>query len=378
MGLGVYIHFPYCLSKCPYCDFAVEVVDALPHEEYAGAILGELELRAASFADRGEVSSVFFGGGTPSLWEPSCIRRVLHGVAERLGLVEGAEVSLEANPDGLTAGRLAALREVGIQRLSLGVQSFEPPILHVLGRRHRAEEVDRVIGWARAAGFELIALDLIHGAPGQSVAQARADALRAASSGANHLSAYALTLEELAVDVPMARAWREGRLAVPDPDRQAEMGGAIREVWAEAGFERYEISNFARAGARSLHNVGYWKGLPFLGLGVGAFGDDGRIRYGNPRDSATYLEALRRRELPPGESEEVGHSARFSERVFLGLRLVEGVDLEDLVRDFGAGPVKALREKALPLDDCVRLEGSRLSLTERGLDLHSEVSARLL
>jgi oxygen-independent coproporphyrinogen-3 oxidase len=194
----------------------------------------------------------------------------------------------------------------------------------------------------------------------------------------HHLSAYALTLEELAVDVPMARAAREGRIQVPDGDRQAEMGAGVRAVLAAAGFERYEISNFARAGARSIHNLGYWTGLPFVGLGVGAFGDDSRERYGNPRDSKSYLQALGQGQLPASDREEVGAPARFSERVFLGLRLVDGLDLEGLARDFGGALVDALRQKAAPLQDLVRLTGSRLSLTDRGMDLHSEVAARLL
>jgi oxygen-independent coproporphyrinogen-3 oxidase len=187
-----------------------------------------------------------------------------------------------------------------------------------------------------------------------------------------------LTLEELAVDVPMARAWREGRLWIPDGDQQAEMGAAVREALSAAGFERYEISNFARAGARSVHNLGYWEGHPFVGLGVGAFGDDGRERYGNPRDSKSYLHAIGEGRLPAGVREEIRSPARFSERVFLGLRLVEGVDLKRLGDAFGREPVDALRQKAAPLADLVRLTATRISLTERGMDLHSEVAARLL
>jgi oxygen-independent coproporphyrinogen-3 oxidase len=378
VSLGVYIHFPYCLSKCPYCDFAVEVVATLPHEEYAEAVVRELELRADGFADQGEVHSVFFGGGTPSLWEPACLGSLLQAVDDRLGLSAGAEVTLEANPDGLTPERLRALRDAGIERLSLGIQSFHPPILRALGRRHGSDDATRALGWALEAGFPRVSLDLIYGVPGQDVLGAREDALQAASSGAHHVSAYALTLDELAVDVPMARLHREGRLSVPDGDHQAEMGVAIREVLAAMGFERYEVSNFAKANARSVHNLGYWAGLPFLGLGVGAFGDNLQVRYANPRDSGRYLRSLAERRLPSGDREEVPPRARFSERVFLGLRLVEGVDLERLERDFGIDSVRVLRERAGRLPDLVRLSQSRLSLTDRGLDLHSEVAARLL
>jgi oxygen-independent coproporphyrinogen-3 oxidase len=203
---------------------------------------------------------------------------------------------------------------------------------------------------------------------------------RGAATGIDHLSDYALTLEGLAVDVPMARAVREGRLAVPDGDVQSDMGLAVRDVLAAAGFVRYEISNFAREASRCAHNLGYWQGRPYLGLGVGAYGATLSRRYGNTREPRAYLAALAEARLPPGESEHLGSDTRFTERVFLGLRLSEGLDLVALAEEFGSEAVNSLRRKALALVDSLLLSLSdeRLMLNEAGLDLHSELCARLL
>jgi oxygen-independent coproporphyrinogen-3 oxidase len=379
-GFGVYVHFPYCLSKCPYCDFASFVSARVPHEDYARAVELELSLRAEEFAACGPVKSIFFGGGTPSLWDVGCVASVLRTIAGRFPLEGDLEVSLEANPGAAEADRFAALREAGVTRLSLGVQSFEDRTLRALGRRHSGVEAEAAVERALRAGFDHVSLDLIHGASGQSVDGARADARRGAATGVDHVSDYALTLEGLAVDVPMARAVREGRLDVPDGDVQSEMGTAVRAELSAGGFVRYEISNFARGGARCLHNLGYWQGRPYLGLGVGAYGATDSRRYGNTRDPRAYLAALGEGRLPPGESEPLGAETRFSERVFLGLRLSEGLELSSLEEEFGPAQVDTLRRKARELGDpeFLSLQGQRLRLSERGLDLHSELCARLL
>jgi oxygen-independent coproporphyrinogen-3 oxidase len=199
-----------------------------------------------------------------------------------------------------------------------------------------------------------------------------------------------LTLEGLAVDVPMARAVREGRLRVPDGDAQADMGHAVRSELRAAGFARYEISNFARDGSRCAHNLGYWSGAPYLGVGVGAFGATAVRRYGNARDPAAYLAALSEGRLPPGESESLPDAVRLSERIFLGLRLIDGIDLRALAREFGENPVLELWQKAIRLQQAapsgqrgalgthLTVEQDRIALTEGGLDLHSEIAARLL
>jgi oxygen-independent coproporphyrinogen-3 oxidase len=378
-GLGIYIHFPYCRTLCPYCDFAVEVAPELPHERYARAVLAELELRAGEFEGLGPVRSVFFGGGTPSLWAPACVGELLRGIGRRLGLPAGAEISLEANPEDRDADRLKALRQAGVNRLSWGVQSFQQPILRTLGRGHRSDQAAMAVELSLQVGFPAVSIDLMYGAAGQEAEGAAADAARAASLGIHHVSAYALTLDELAVDVPMARAQRSGKLLVPDGDAQAEMGRRLRETLAAAGFTRYEVSNFARGGARSIHNLGYWEGRPYLGLGVGAAGATEARRYTNGRGAKPYLEALEAGRLPAGEDDPFDDDIRFRERVYLGLRLIEGLALGPLGERFGEARVAELRARAAPLvsGGLAGIEDGRLRLTERGLDLHSEIALRL-
>ncbi len=378
-GLGIYIHFPYCRSICPYCDFAVEVAAQVPHERYARAVLTELDLRAGEFEGLGPVCSVFFGGGTPSLWDPAWVAAVLRGLGDRLGLPPGIEVSLEANPEDRDADHLRALREAGVNRLSWGVQSFQQPVLRKLGRGHRSDQAALAVELSLQLGFPSVSVDLIYGAADQEAASAAADASRAAALGVHHVSAYALTLDELAVDVPMARAQRQGKIRIPDGEAQAEMGRRLRETLAVAGFARYEVSNFARDGARSIHNLGYWLGRPYLGLGVGAAGATEARRYTNGRGARAYLEALEGARLPAGEDDPFDDDIRFRERVFLGLRLVEGLALGALEERFGER-VAELRARAAQsvAGGLAELTADRLRLTELGLDLHSEIAARLV
>ncbi|MHB8418832.1 MAG: radical SAM family heme chaperone HemW [Myxococcales bacterium] len=377
-GLGVYVHFPYCRSICPYCDFAVERSRDIPHARYARAVERELSLRAPEFAPLGPARSVFFGGGTPSLWDPAAVRGLLERIEAVFDLVPGAEVTLEANPEDRSADRLAALREAGVTRISWGVQSFEDGVLRRLGRRHRGDDGAHAVEASVAAGFPAVSVDLIYGAAGQDAASAAADARRAASLGVQHASAYALTLDELAIEVPMARVVRKGRLRVPDADAQAELGRAMREALGAGGLARYEVSNYAREPwARSVHNLGYWEGRPYLGLGAGASGATPLRRYANARGAAGYLAALEEGRLPAGEGDPLDDGVRFRERVMLGSRLVDGLDLGELEASFGREPVARLREEAGRLPGLVEIGGGRLRLTERGLDLHSEVALRL-
>ena len=380
MPLGVYIHFPYCRAKCPYCDFAVHVVREIPHEAYADAILRELALRAPAFAELGPLRSVSFGGGSPSLWEPSCLERVLAAVRERFKASGPLEVSLEVNPEDLNPDGFQRLRDAGVTRASIGVQSFDDKVLEGLGRAHGSQVARQSVAWAVAAGFDSVSLDLIYGGTGQTEAIAERDAREAVESGVSHVSSYALTLEELAVDVPMAKWVRQGRVEVAGPDRQADLGALVRQTLRAGGLERYEISNYAKPGAESVHNLGYWIGEPYVGLGVGAFGADYRARYGNTRMIAPYLEALGRGELPPGERDALDSDARLRERVFLGLRLVRGISLSEVERDFGAASAEALRVAAKPMleRELAQLAGDGLRLTEAGMDLHSEIAARLI
>ncbi|MCI0669833.1 MAG: radical SAM family heme chaperone HemW [Myxococcaceae bacterium] len=411
---GVYVHFPWCLHRCPYCDFAVSIARKVPEERYADAVVAELGLRLEAWPTlRGRaLDSVFLGGGTPSLWAPSLVGRVLEALAREFQLAADAEVSLEANPNAADAGRFVGYRAAGVTRLSIGVQSFEDSTLKALGRDHDGAAAEHALDAARRAGFDNVSMDFIYGVHGQTLAQARADARRAAALGTEHLSAYALTLEReaLAQDVVLAKQLARGELHLPPDETVADMARAIQEAYGSAGLQRYEVSNFARPGFHSRHNSLYWTGGEYLALGAGATGflvtgsplplgeGEGEgvgdtvlqpvshgtgvtpgLRYANHRSADKYMTAVESGRLPEESREELGTKERFEERLSLGLRLESGIDLERLCAE--AGESYAKREptvRMLKKHGLATGEGGQLALTPAGLAVHSAVCARLI
>jgi oxygen-independent coproporphyrinogen-3 oxidase len=271
-----------------------------------------------------------------------------------------------------------------LNRLSIGVQSFHPRILAGLGREHSGSEAQAAFETARAAGFDNVSLDLIFGGPGQTPQMAQADVERAVALEPDHLSCYGLTLEGLAEEVRLAKDVQRGRVQVPDDAVQAEMGARVRAVLEGAGYGRYEISNFARPGRESRHNTLYWTGGPYVAAGCGAHGflrtATGGLRYGNPRKPEAYLAAVEAGGAPEIERDEISFEELFEERVFLGLRLVDGFDLEEAAaQTVGALPPQTLAAlERLEAQGLVVREGTRVRCTERGLDYHTEVAVRLI
>jgi len=372
---GVYVHFPYCAHRCPYCDFAVTTRPVPADGRYAAAVLAELALRSAPFQEL-DCVSLFLGGGTPSRWAPAEVAAVVAGVRAGCGLRHGAEITIEANPESCDRERLLAWRDAGVNRVSIGVQSFDPGVLAQLGRRHDGETAARAI--ATAAGvLPNVSVDLIQAGRRSSVAIAAADAARAVACGAVHVSAYALTLdpEVMAEEVPLARAARTGRLAFPGDDEALAQARAARAALRRLGLRRYELSNFARPGRESRHNQLYWEGESYLGLGAGAAGclrgPDGGVRWQNLRDADGWLAAVEAGRLPTGEEDRFDAAADRNERLMLGLRTVRGIPLA-LVDASKAGELSALRRRRLAV-----VRQGRLVLTSRGLDLQSAVAERL-
>jgi putative oxygen-independent coproporphyrinogen III oxidase len=383
---GLYLHFPYCLAKCPYCDFAVAVARQVPEERYANAVLRELDTRLAADPSlrTKPLESLFLGGGTPSLWHPRYVARVLEGLAARLSLSPGLEVSLEGNPERSDAERFAGYRAAGINRLSLGVQSFQPETLKALGRAHDAAMVEGAVAAARKADFPVVALDFIYGVHGQTVAQVEADARRAVTLAPEHLSTYALTVERevLAESTPLSKQLDRGELHLPEDDTVVDMARVVRDVYGAHGLQRYEVSNHARPGFSSRHNALYWTGGEYLALGVGATGmllSPTPHRYVNLRSPEAYLKAVEEGRAPEASREELGPDELFAERLSMGLRLVSGVDWEAVCERYGQ-PVEPRRAEVARLvsHGFATLKGRRLALTERGADVHSAVCARLL
>jgi oxygen-independent coproporphyrinogen-3 oxidase len=382
---GLYVHFPYCLRRFPYCDFTIAVARSVPGARYADAVLAELRLRLEerpAWADR-PLDSVYLGGGTPSLWDPRDVARVLEGIAAAFSLAADAEVSLEANPEVADAARLAGYRAAGVNRLSLGVQSFAPAVLATLGRSHAPADADAAFRAARAAGFENVSLDLIHGVPGQALSGAVEDARQAVALGPEHVSSYVLTVdrEHLGAETVFSRRLRQGRFALPDDSLVVEMVDAVGEVLGGAGLERYEISSHAVPGRHSRHNALYWTGGESLALGAGAVGfhreGTGAVRTTNLRSTPRWLEAVESRRLPDEDREPLDAEALYEERLLLGLRLRSGLDLQALWADHRVPPRNPALE-ALVRDGFLEPVGQRFRLTTRGAHLHQEISGHLV
>jgi putative oxygen-independent coproporphyrinogen III oxidase len=383
---GLYVHFPFCLAKCPYCDFAVTVAREIPGARYRAALVRELDLRLAAFpswAGR-PLDSLYLGGGTPSLWDPGEVAALIEAVGQRLPVRAGAEVTLEANPEVAEAPRLAGYRAAGVNRLSLGVQSFDARTLQALGRAHAPDQGRRAVDAARRAGFENVSLDLILGVEGQPVDGALADAREAAALGPDHVSTYVLTVEReaLAEETVFARRLRTGELTLPPDEVVAAMVEGVTDVLGAAGLERYEISNHARPGKHARHNALYWTGGEYLALGAGATGSwregAGGVRTTAHRSAERWFAEVEAGRLPESSREALGPGELFAERLMLGLRLLSGLDVERLARDSGVAS-RADRLARLETEGLgARGADGRFRLSRRGLLLHSEVCARLL
>jgi len=368
--ISVYVHFPWCLRKCPYCDFATLPTEAadIPHGAYADAVLRELEDRVGAAGDA-ELVSVFFGGGTPSLWQPSQLGRVLAAVQSAFGRSsQEIEVTVECNPSSLDEPRAAALREAGVDRLSVGVQSLRDGHLQFLGRLHDGEGALRALRAATAAHGRVSA-DLMFGMPGQAAEALSEDVQALLGLGLAHISAYALTIEAA---TPFGALARVGKLPLVQEGAFAEMFGMLDQWLPAAGLAHYEVSNYAREGQESRHNQHYWRSGAYLGLGAAAVGrldnhadeavGDGRVpsarRYRNQPDPLRYMErsGSARREV---FHEVLGTQQLVQEAMMLGLRTLEGVDLTALGERIGDDP---LADRG---SEVARLQaGGQLQMTE--------------
>jgi len=375
---GLYIHIPFCRSKCPYCDFTS---GPSPPEgdlaAYVRALVGELEAW-----DAGEVSSldsVYLGGGTPSLLPSPLLAGLFDGLGRHFRLAGGAEVTIEVNPGTVDGGKARLLLDLGVNRVSLGVQTFDDRLLGRLGRAHSAAESALAVGLFRDAGLGNLNLDLIYGLPGQGLREWEADLRRALEACPEHLSLYALTVEE---GTPFAGAQRNGLLGLPPEEVTVAMYRTAMEMLDDAGFEHYEISNWARPGFRCRHNVSTWLMEEYLGAGAGAHGflrNPVPRRYGNVRDAGRYAAAVREGRSPREFEENLSPAVLAGEALMMGLRLREGVRTEDFARAHGAPPAD-LFPGAVGLGlgkGWLRSEGGRLFFSPEGLLFSDEVFAGL-
>ncbi len=347
--LAVYVHFPWCLQRCPYCDFATEAVqpERIPHARYAAAVVREFAMRRAALAAPLRPTSLFFGGGTPSLWDPAGLGAVL-GAVRACGPLD--EVTVECNPTSLDAARCDAWRAAGVDRLSIGVQSLRDSHLRYLGRLHDAGGAARAVATAVGHGGFRVSADLMFGLADQTLDEALGDLGALVDAGVEHVSCYALTIES---GTRFGELSRKGKLRTLEDVRVAEMYLAIEAACEARGLAHYEVSNYARPGAASVHNEAYWRGDAYLGLGAGAVGcvpadalGHDAVRWRNDADAARYCDALERGELPPGTVEPLDAATRVREALMLGLRTERGVHLREVERRTGLD-ARAGRERAI-------------------------------
>ncbi|HEY0101771.1 MAG TPA: radical SAM family heme chaperone HemW [Pyrinomonadaceae bacterium] len=387
---GIYIHIPFCRSRCSYCDFATGAYEGQLAERYVCALTKEIEefehaplpetplsndLRRPPSLD---VDTIYFGGGTPSLLTPAQVERILRAVQERFRVAPGSEVTLELNPGTVTRESVEQFRAAGINRASFGLQTFDDEQLRRLGRTHTAADARRTLSTLREAGFDNVSFDLIAGLPGQTLPEWAENMEAALALRPAHLSLYLL---EVHSGTPLAAQLREGRWPQPDPDVAAEMYQLLIERTRAAGYEHYEISNFCLPGHEARHNLKYWTGAPYYGFGSSAHSYDGeRLRWSNERDAARYCELLETRGSAVVETNELSARDASAEALFLGLRLMRGVDLEAHQTQFGtdvrheyAADLSRFREAEL-----IEIDGGLLRLTPAGVLLSNEVFAAFI
>lgn len=364
---GVYLHVPFCRVRCGYCDFNTYTSSELRgarQDEYADTLLREIELAERVLARAGGIrpaSTVFFGGGTPTLLPPGDLARMLDGVREAFGLVDGAEITVEANPDTVTDAVVAELAAAGVTRLSVGMQSAVPHVLAALDRTHEPANVETAVRAARGAGLD-VSVDLIYGAPGETLADWRTSLEVATALEPDHVSAYALIIED---GTKLARQIRRGEVAAPDDDLQADMYELADDLLARAGFGWYEVSNWARGDDhRSRHNLAYWRGTDWWGFGPGAHSHIAGVRFWNVKHPAAYAQRLAAGESPAAAREFPDAAARALESVLLRTRIRDGLPIAELTVD-GRQAVAGLIADGL-VDGTAAVIGGRIVLTRRG------------
>jgi putative oxygen-independent coproporphyrinogen III oxidase len=357
---GLYVHVPFCLTRCGYCDF--NTYAGLDH--LSGAYVKAVHAEASMMEPRWEgveFTTLYFGGGTPTTLASTTIGALIGAFRERFRLRPEAEVTCEANPDTVDARSLEELRRAGVTRLSLGVQSFDGRVLQALQRLHSAHSARRAYRAARSAGFDNVNLDLIYGATGESLDAWRSTVGEAVLLRPEHLSCYALTVEP---NTMLGREVASGATPSPDPDTQSEMYELACQELGAAGYAHYEVSNWALPGRECRHNLGYWEGRPYLGLGAGAHSYRDGVRWWNLRSPHQYIESVAEGRIPIGGEERVeGADARL-ERLLLGLRTARGIP---------SSSVPGEMRRQLVQGGLGRSSGGRFALTDRGLLLASEV-----
>ncbi|WP_226700840.1 radical SAM family heme chaperone HemW [Qipengyuania gaetbuli] len=368
MAKALYIHWPFCLAKCPYCDFNSHVRERTDMAAWEAALLADVRREAGEVGSQERLASIFFGGGTPSLMPPALVGRLLEEAEHLWGFEDGIEITLEGNPSSVEAANFASLASAGVNRVSLGVQSLRDETLRFLGRLHGAQEALDALETAQSH-FQRVSIDLIYARPGQSMGDWEQELAQALALGTDHLSLYQLTIEpttRFATDV------RRGVFTPLEDDPAADLFALTREMTAAAGLPAYEISNHARPGQESRHNLTYWRYQDYCGIGPGAHGRRGGVATTRHKKPENYLAAVEAQGDGIAEARTLGLREQASEALLMGLRLNEGVDLDDMSRRFGVAKEDLVDDAKLALYRDLGLAWSkdeRIGVTEAGMPL---------
>lgn len=379
--MGVYVHIPFCAQKCNYCDFySVVVENQTQFEEVTNNYLASVQKEALLYQDKlrdFNLSSLFFGGGTPSLLDPSELGDLIMFLLDNLPFDQNPEVTIEANPASLTKDGLAVLKQAGVNRISLGAQAFQDDLLQTLGREHQGQDILTSAMLVRSEGIKNLSLDLMYGLPGQSLKDWQTTLEAAVNIQPQHLSCYSLILEE---GTPFYTWEEQGLIEVPSDDLQSEMYDLARSFLIKHGYLHYEISNFAQVGFESKHNKLYWQNRPFVGLGSGSTGYLAGERYTNVADVGEYIKRIEIGEFPRERSDQVSFEQEMEETMMVGMRLLKGVEEDAFIKRFGLSYFEVFSKEIQWLIKLglVQFENGFLRVTERGLALENQVSGAFL
>lgn len=368
MARALYIHWPFCLAKCPYCDFNSHVRATHDDNAWQQALIADLRHEAASIRSEEKLASIFFGGGTPSLMRPAMVAELLREAERLWGFESDIEITLEANPSSVETANFAALAAAGTNRVSLGVQSLRDEALRFLGRLHGVDEALKAVATAQTH-FDRVSVDFIYARPKQTDAEWRTELSEALALGTSHMSLYQLTIE------PATRFATDVRRGIFDPlddDRGGDLYALTQEMTSAAGRPAYEISNYARPGEESRHNLTYWRYEDYAGIGPGAHGRRGGVATTRHRKPENYLAAVERQAHGIAEARDLDATEQLSEALLMGLRLAEGIDVTALSRRFGLNAERAIERDKLALYTNLGMiwqRGSRIGVTPQGMPL---------
>jgi len=374
---GLYVHVPFCRAICPYCDFYSIVPKSPQTAQFIDSIDNEIKNLADSEYSKFKYGSLFFGGGTPSLLLPEQLGQIINLINSGFNIADDAEITIECNPTSLDLEKLNRYKNFGINRISLGAQSFNDNHLKTLGRIHDSDTARKSFENVRAAGFDNLSIDLLYGIPGQSLRDWDIDLNIAIDLGPDHISAYNLIIEP---NTPFKELYDKGKLNPPADNVQEKMYQMLSEKLKSAGFHRYEISNFEKRGLESVHNLKYWRYEPYLGLGPSAVSFDGRNRNKNASDLNSYIERMKNKNYMPDETEFIDNSKAVTEKLMMGLRLTEGISISDLkeTNDYDILSEKADVIELLSGSGMIEINNDRLVIAQKGIYISNSIILKLI